>query len=670
MGSNISLFQRTQQFNDNSLTSRSTYYGPHFVMDDENISTTSSRAFVEDILNVLSLGILGNLHEVAALGNLYNELPPPPLRKAKTLQSKINLSKSSIQVLHRNKSTEIQFKYDSLVPCYISIYYNARVTYESNTDASLKFNMLTENEKPAACTRYGPFPGGLNQIFTTTEDFQHVFHSHETVANVPVNIQPQTVAPVTPGSANETNPLLNRPDNNIPPPISITLPTTAQPEIVSPSSINPSALYDIIIVLEEQDPSVSHDFQNPYMNAQATSLMLKRSDIYEIVYSKQSLLVDGIPYTLQEVYGFSESETDNRNDQGYNKLSHKFATSALRNTCNVSGSLFTSSLTVASGFANCAAIAAVPIINHTPYLATITRTNSGKIRDVSDLRDTIISTTGKLLNALPFSGKFVNGQTSYNPHEKKAAEDSYLNGFHVYSSGALSEDISFSFSGCGWLIFYELGVAQCLKDTIKPEVLRKAKFLGSSTGSIIALSLALDLDLELIRESLMELVQESSGNLLSPFVAISNIIRPLLEKVVRSSIDLCQERLFVSLTELPSGKNVLVSEFSSRTDLINNIIISCSLPVFSNNISLKDQLYISGDLSGRIPILDEMTITASPYHDSANISPSNQNYTKTDECCPRSNMQIYNSMFEGGWKDTYGWLTEKKSSGVLTGLIF
>ncbi|KAJ3253638.1 hypothetical protein HK103_000426 [Boothiomyces macroporosus] len=253
--------------------------------------------------------------------------------------------------------------------------------------------------------------------------------------------------------------------------------------------------------------------------------------------------------------------------EGYNKLSQKFATSALRNTCNVSGSLFSSSLTVASGFANCAAIAAVPIINHTPYLGTMSQTSTGKLKDVSDLRDTIINTTEKILQALPFAEKFVGALSIYQPHERKGAEDDYLNGFHVYSSGELSEDLSFSFSGCGWLIFYELGVAQCLCDTIKPDILRKAKFLGSSTGSIIALCLALNLDLEMLREKLMELVQESSANLLSPFVAISNIIRPLLEKLVHRNIDMCRDRLFISLTELPSGKNVLLSQFSSRTVL-------------------------------------------------------------------------------------------------------
>ncbi|KAJ3253637.1 hypothetical protein HK103_000425 [Boothiomyces macroporosus] len=285
-------------------------------MDDENISSTSTRAFVEDILNVLSLGQLGNLQEIAALGNLYNELPPPPLRKAKTLQSKINLIKSSIQVLYKNNNTEITFKYDSLVPCYISIYFNGRVTFENSSESNLKFNILTENDKPATFKRFGPFPAGLNQGFTTTEDALQVYGSHETVMHVQTNLPVSpTVSPVnvtSPTSATEANPLINR--SNIPPPISINLPSQP-PEVISPSSINPTALYDIVIVLEEQDPSISHDFQTPYMNAQATSILLKKSDAFEIIYSKQNLLIDGIPYLLQEVYGFSESETDNRNDQ-------------------------------------------------------------------------------------------------------------------------------------------------------------------------------------------------------------------------------------------------------------------------------------------------------------------------------------------------------------------
>lgn len=71
-----------------------------------------------------------------------------------------------------------------------------------------------------------------------------------------------------------------------------------------------------------------------------------------------------------------------------------------------------------------------------------------------------------------------------------------LSHLHVYSSGKLSEQMSFSFGGCESGVFFELGAAQCLKDLIKPYILKEAKFLGCSHGSVVAAAMALGLDID------------------------------------------------------------------------------------------------------------------------------------------------------------------------------
>lgn len=56
-----------------------------------------------------------------------------------------------------------------------------------------------------------------------------------------------------------------------------------------------------------------------------------------------------------------------------------------------------------------------------------------------------------------------------------------------------TKPISFSFSGCGFMGLYHVGVASCLREyaPISPDT----KFLGASAGSLAAASLVCDMPL-------------------------------------------------------------------------------------------------------------------------------------------------------------------------------
>lgn len=56
-----------------------------------------------------------------------------------------------------------------------------------------------------------------------------------------------------------------------------------------------------------------------------------------------------------------------------------------------------------------------------------------------------------------------------------------------------TKPISFSFSGCGFMGLYHVGVASCLREyaPISPDT----KFLGASAGSLAAISLVCDMPL-------------------------------------------------------------------------------------------------------------------------------------------------------------------------------
>ena len=62
-----------------------------------------------------------------------------------------------------------------------------------------------------------------------------------------------------------------------------------------------------------------------------------------------------------------------------------------------------------------------------------------------------------------------------------------------FSSPEINEKIIFSFAACGWLKIYYFGVAKALQESGWTE---HAVFTGSSSGSLVAAALVLQLDFE------------------------------------------------------------------------------------------------------------------------------------------------------------------------------
>ena len=79
----------------------------------------------------------------------------------------------------------------------------------------------------------------------------------------------------------------------------------------------------------------------------------------------------------------------------------------------------------------------------------------------------------------------------------------HLYQLHVYNSGTLSETLAFSFAACDMLVFYELGVALAIQQMIKPIYLRDASFVGSEAGSLPATALALNIDIDRVKDLLI-----------------------------------------------------------------------------------------------------------------------------------------------------------------------
>lgn len=125
-------------------------------------------------------------------------------------------------------------------------------------------------------------------------------------------------------------------------------------------------------------------------------------------------------------------------------------------------------------------------------------------------------------------------------------------------------------------------------------------------------------------------VNEARSHSLGPFSPSFNIQTCLLEGLQKflppDAHERVNGRLHVSLTRSCDGKNIIVSQFDSREDLLQALLCACFIPGFSGIIPPKFQgiRYMDGAFSDNLPVLDENTVTVSPFCGESDICPRDQ----------------------------------------------
>jgi len=193
--------------------------------------------------------------------------------------------------------------------------------------------------------------------------------------------------------------------------------------------------------------------------------------------------------------------------------------------------------------------------------------------------------------------------------------------------------MNLSFAGCGFLGIYHLGVASCFRAYAPHVLLNRAS--GTSAGSVVAASLLLEAPLSEMASDVLRGVVEAKKGILGPFSPSFDpnmIMGQCLERLLPEDAHLrVNGRLHVSVTNVYDGKNVLVSQFSSKEELINVVLASCFIPVFSGIVPprYRGSRVIDGGYSNNLPILDSQTITVSPFCGAADICPQDHGLEDT-----------------------------------------
>ncbi|KAM9352305.1 patatin-like phospholipase domain-containing protein 2 [Symphorus nematophorus] len=190
------------------------------------------------------------------------------------------------------------------------------------------------------------------------------------------------------------------------------------------------------------------------------------------------------------------------------------------------------------------------------------------------------------------------------------------------------EEWNISFAGCGFRSIYYLGALSCILQQVPQLVHGASKICGASSGCLVAAALTVGIPIEQFCVDVLTLAKEARKHTLGVFHPTFSLLRSvresLLEKLPADAHLRASGKLCVSLTRLADGRNVLVSEFGSREELIQVLMCSCFFPVYCGFIppSYRGVLYMDGALSNNMPLFEHRnTITVAPFSGESDICP-------------------------------------------------
>ncbi|KAG9342652.1 hypothetical protein JZ751_016089 [Albula glossodonta] len=198
----------------------------------------------------------------------------------------------------------------------------------------------------------------------------------------------------------------------------------------------------------------------------------------------------------------------------------------------------------------------------------------------------------------------------------------------------LKDGWNISFAGCGFLGIYHIGVASCLQEQAHYLIKGASKIYGASAGALTASVLVSGASIAKCCEDVIEMAKEARKRNLGPLHPSFNLL-----KVMRAGLnrDLPTDahipasgRLCVSLTRVSDGENQLVSEFSSKEELIQALVCSCFIPIYCGLIppSFRGVRYVDGGISNNLPNYEmRNTITISPFAGESDICPRDNSFS-------------------------------------------
>ncbi|XP_015280610.1 PREDICTED: patatin-like phospholipase domain-containing protein 3 [Gekko japonicus] len=245
-----------------------------------------------------------------------------------------------------------------------------------------------------------------------------------------------------------------------------------------------------------------------------------------------------------------------------------------------------------------------------------------------------------------------------------------------------------SFAGCGFLGVYHIGAASCLQERA-PHLIRDAhQIYGASAGALTGAVLLGGGSLAEACADVLRLAKEARKRNLGPLHPSFNVMKiikdGLCKNLPENTHQLMSGKLCISLTQVSDGKNVLVSNFNSKEEVVQALLCSSFVPIYCGLIppSFRGVRYVDGGISDNLPHHDSKnTITISPFSGECDICPKGNsanfhemNLTNTSIQFTSGNMyrltqalfppapQVLGEICEQGYSDALRFL---KENGIL-----
>eukprot|EP00092_Neocalanus_flemingeri_P071630 GFUD01088071.1.p1 GENE.GFUD01088071.1~~GFUD01088071.1.p1 ORF type:complete len:330 (-),score=48.26 GFUD01088071.1:66-1055(-) len=188
---------------------------------------------------------------------------------------------------------------------------------------------------------------------------------------------------------------------------------------------------------------------------------------------------------------------------------------------------------------------------------------------------------------------------------------------------------SVSYGGCGFFGgFYQIGNTAALRE-FAPYLLQ-GDILGSSSGSLLAVVIAAGLSIE----ELTRITIQNSTKVAEKFLGPVTPGFYLNEEIKKAYEDLLPEdiaerisgRLHFSMTKVPQFSNIVVNQFTTKSDVIDALCCTAFIPWVSGWFppKFRGDYYIDGFYSNNQPILNKETITMTAFAGNTSICPQDE----------------------------------------------
>ena len=191
------------------------------------------------------------------------------------------------------------------------------------------------------------------------------------------------------------------------------------------------------------------------------------------------------------------------------------------------------------------------------------------------------------------------------------------------------EEGHLSFSGGGFIGIYHVGVAMAFKK-FAPHI-SKRKVLGASSGALASMCLVTELPFDRAILGIAKMSIHCRSLALGPFDPRFNVYDIMRGELIASCREdahlMSSKKLYISLTQVSTLENKVMSDFESREELVDALMASCFIPYFLGLIppKIRGVSYIDGGITDNLPEHDENTITVSPFAGIATIRPRRSN---------------------------------------------